>query len=572
MSTPTVCRAARNLGSGRRMRTLSATVALVVASCIFGASGLFAPQAKAAEPCALRSLPSMPQQAPSLESSVADIIEVECETNYSGDTVRVSSAQLDSACGGNLSWSSPYPYADQTGGSITVKLTGAASATVALWGGPNCKAGTYQIEGDVQQAPYTTVTTTFEVLPAQETEVGVFALPSSQVADKVHNSVATLVEVELPGIYATSSVSISATQLYDGCLGAPHLAWIGANEDELAGSAEAVSKVETDFDGHAFVVLLGGPSCTEGTYLITVDMEDAPFTTYTTDFTVKNPPALPAAPAAAIKSPPAGKTYEPGVLVKTTFSCSEGTSGPGIESCTDSNGSSGSAGTLDTIAAGQHTYTVTATSKDGLEGAAQISYKVTPNLSKYYLAYTSPLLRPIEKGDPVYLHATNPGFTTSGGTIQCTEGQLATTLFTNGFKTDVLDASQAASFDDGPRSSACTSPSLGAVLVHVAPGQWVGALKPSGKLELDANPSLMVNLSSSGGAVACNYDAAKIKGTFNTDGRPIALKTNNQKFKLDKTATNTGNCPKSLKLDASWQLTTGLPGSAEEYPVILAKT
>jgi hypothetical protein len=82
-----------------------------------------------------------------------------------------------------------------------------------------------------------------------------------------------------------------------------------------------------------------------------------------------------AAPLASITAPANGATYTQGQIVDSSFTCAEGAGGPGIVSCLDQNGrASGSA--IDTSTAGSHTLTVTATSSDGLTGAASVNYTV----------------------------------------------------------------------------------------------------------------------------------------------------------------------------------------------------
>lgn len=84
------------------------------------------------------------------------------------------------------------------------------------------------------------------------------------------------------------------------------------------------------------------------------------------------------APTASISAPQGG-TYMVGQSVSTSFTCSEGSGGPGLASCDDSTGTStasGGSGDLDTSTPGPHTYTVTATSNDGFSAAKSITYSV----------------------------------------------------------------------------------------------------------------------------------------------------------------------------------------------------
>jgi Glycine rich protein len=86
------------------------------------------------------------------------------------------------------------------------------------------------------------------------------------------------------------------------------------------------------------------------------------------------------APTATISAPPSGDTYAVGQHVATKFSCSEAPGGPGLSSCVDSNGTtrvdSDGEGHLVTSKVGRFTYTVTATSKDGLVARTSITYSV----------------------------------------------------------------------------------------------------------------------------------------------------------------------------------------------------
>ena len=81
-------------------------------------------------------------------------------------------------------------------------------------------------------------------------------------------------------------------------------------------------------------------------------------------------------PTASITSPANNQTFAFNQSVSTSFSCGEGTGGPGIQSCTDSSGASGGTGALDTSSAGPHTYTVNAASSDGQTATATIDYTV----------------------------------------------------------------------------------------------------------------------------------------------------------------------------------------------------
>jgi hypothetical protein len=103
------------------------------------------------------------------------------------------------------------------------------------------------------------------------------------------------------------------------------------------------------------------------TYTVTATSEDGQTATASVSYTVAG------APSAVIDSPANGAIYTRGQTPIVRFSCADGASGPGISSCSApvANGAP-----IDTTQVGQHSFTVTATSRDGQHTSKTISYTV----------------------------------------------------------------------------------------------------------------------------------------------------------------------------------------------------
>jgi hypothetical protein len=281
-------------------RSLLAGLTVLIIS-VFAMSGTAlahkAPRKKAAAEgtatCVVVSQASFVDQGEfSQAGSVADIVEVHCQSVFAEQYIKLSATELNSRCRGGISWQTAAEPGDSVKGSSISKvlLDDAGNATVAVFGGPSCASGESLITAHLEAAPYETFTTSFAVQPPHATTPGVTTAPSSQIEDDITSSVATIVEVEFPPVYAEKYVDINAEQLYTRCQNEPGLSWFGPDESSL-GSGES-QEVQLDNSGNAFVVLFGSSSCASGNSLVEASLTSAPYTTYTTEFTVKSPEAV----------------------------------------------------------------------------------------------------------------------------------------------------------------------------------------------------------------------------------------------------------------------------------------
>jgi hypothetical protein len=238
--------------------------------------------------CLIHSNPSMVEMGfgPTSESSIADIIQVECRPIYSQSTVTIDATQLNNACHGTLSWAAPPFPPTSTGSQFTVTLDNDGGAIAAVWGGPSCAPSTNRISASLEVPPFTTVATKFQIDPPRNTKPGITANPATEVEDAVYSSVATVIQVEFPSVQAEKFVNIKSHELFSRCASA--LTWVGPEEVILGVGVDNVT-VQLDNNGNAFVVVIAGPSCASGTSTLTADLTTVPYTTFTGAFTILSP-------------------------------------------------------------------------------------------------------------------------------------------------------------------------------------------------------------------------------------------------------------------------------------------
>ncbi len=258
------------------------------------------------ETCVVHALPSsfMDQGEFGASSSIADVIEVECEEVYAEKYVRISANELYSRCDGRLYWRTPYENSESewvpsSDPSFSVQLDNDGNATAVVIGGPSCAAGESLIAAHLESPPYTTVTTGFTVLPPRPTTPGVSLTPEvpagsgngSKIEGEEASDVATIVQVEFEPVFAEEPVNVNASQLTSRCKNWPHTEAIVMGPEGYPETEQDLEEgtLYLDNDGNAFAVVIGNSSCASGTTLFEASLENAPYTTYTAEFTIEPP-------------------------------------------------------------------------------------------------------------------------------------------------------------------------------------------------------------------------------------------------------------------------------------------
>jgi hypothetical protein len=185
-------------------------------------------------------------------------------------------------------------------GALAALAAAAAFAIPAgVAGGASAPSSARAADGARLVAPSTPATCVVHSLPSF-TAQGEFGTTAT---------VADVVEVECdPLLYGTGSeITVSASQLFSRC--GETLTWYVTSPFKEVVNTRSVT-LTLDADGNATVALIAGPGCQAGESLVSAHMDNAPFESFTTSFSVlppgETPEGVSALPAAQVEDAQSG--------------------------------------------------------------------------------------------------------------------------------------------------------------------------------------------------------------------------------------------------------------------------
>lgn len=196
-----------------------------------------------------------------------------------------------------------------------------------------------------------------------------------------------------------------------------------------------------------------------------------------------------------------------------------------------------------------------------LAALAMIVATAAPGASAFlYLGYSEPP----NPGDPVYLRGPEVDFNTGSIIIVC-RGALGGGVISSYAGQEMKLSLDTLAFGGG----ACTAAGV-PVNLSIGPMSLPWTLGLNGRMGAAAfggSRGLVLDTRSAAGGPPCTYLAKKLKGTFNTDGRPIQVTATPTKFKLVKSSSGKSCAPSGVLSIGPMSLTGVLPTGAE-VPIV----
>jgi hypothetical protein len=241
-------------------------------------------------------------------SAIAVVVQVESSPSFAGDTVDITSSQLEATCTEFIGFIQPLAEETMGGGAplvVPVTLDDDGNAAVALFG-QNCAPGSSVVEASLTVAPYYTALGTLVASPPVVTPPGVYGYPTTSgtvtggevetgdtgpVADQ--SDVYAVFDVETDPVYAEQPVEIGWNQLQSRCQAAEGFVLlpsggVDTTQEEPGGVIQTIPPVSLDDDGNAVFIFIGG-SCAAGPSVVTADVLAGTHQTYTTTFNILPP-------------------------------------------------------------------------------------------------------------------------------------------------------------------------------------------------------------------------------------------------------------------------------------------
>jgi hypothetical protein len=276
-----------------KKRSLSLGLVLLVGMLLSVCHGAIATESARAEesPCTVVSLPGFVEQFQSERSSVADLVQVECKSTYSGKSVDLTAPALTKRC--KVYWIHGHSAVAVTETSLKgAKLDGDGNLEVALVAGPNCAAGEVTMHAELEEAPYTNVSAPFVVKGAKEKKAGMEVVGASdeplQVEDSTDGSGFAIAQVAMSPSYYEDEVEIAAGGLYASCKTTPKLVWFTEGAKHQKVEATESVKLKLDADGNAFTVIDPESGCAAGASEVEAHLLVSPYTKYIRSFELES--------------------------------------------------------------------------------------------------------------------------------------------------------------------------------------------------------------------------------------------------------------------------------------------